>query len=66
MNLLLMNEQGNKVYREAIDNYASHMLRGAVPVHSIFIVSEILSISFGIMKEKTFSDLIDAQQKLGG
>ena len=59
-----MNEQGNKVYREAIDNYASHMIRKVAPIHDIFKVSEILSISFGILKEKTFEDLIQAQIKI--
>ena len=66
MNLLLMNEQGGKVYNEAIDNYASHMVNKVAPIHDIFTVSEILSITFGVLKEKTFDNLITAQKRMTG
>ena len=70
MNLLLMkgaddafpSVSGASIYKAAVENCSAHMMSGTEPKLTIFDMSTYLAISFGIIKEKTYNDLLEANQ----
>ena len=62
MNILLVHKEGSAIYNDAVTNYAAHMASGKQPKYYIFTVSAILAIAFGVLKEKTFEDVLEQQR----
>lgn len=62
MNTLLGIKDSYQTYNAAINNYAAHMASGKQPKYDIFTVSAILAIAFGVLKEKTFEDVLEQQR----
>ena len=63
---LLRMEGAKDVYRGTIVNYARHMMTDKKPKHDIFRVSDIISVAFGIDKDKVFEDILTIKEDLRG